>query len=206
MFTLRREQGRLQEIAPVLQQFINDEAATAAWRPGLALIHAEIGQLEEASAELDRLADNHFSILPHDSLWQTSLVYLAEVCDYLQDTDRAQILYRLLLPYADLTVVVGNAIVCLGATSRFLGQLASIQSNWDDAEMHFEHALELNTRMNATTWVAHTRYQYSRMLLRRGGGDDSARANELLDEALITAHELGMHGLIDRIKSSSSAC
>ena len=205
MFTIRREQGRLQEIAPVLKQFVNEEAS-AAWRPGLALIYAELGQLDEARAELDRLATDDFSILPRDSLWQTTLVYLAEVCDYLQDTDRARTLYRLLMPYAELSVVVGNAIVCLGATSRFLGQLATVQSNWDDAETHFWHALDLNAGMIATPWIAHTQYQYARMLSRRGTGDDVARASELLDEALITAHELGMHGLTVRLKNSASAC
>ncbi len=37
----------------------------------------------------------------------------------------------------------------------------------------------------------------------RNMDDDMSRANELLDEALITAHELGMHGLIERIKNNS---
>ena len=206
MFTLRREQGRLQEIAPVLKQFVNEEKASAAWRPGLSLICAEIGQLDEAGAEFERLAADEFAVLPRDSLWQTSLVYLAEVCDYLQDAERASTLYRLLMPYAELTVVVGNAIVCLGATSRFLGQLAAVRSNWDDAETHFEHALDMNTRMNATPWLAHTRYEYARMLSRRGNSDDMSRGNELLDQALITAHDLGMLGLIARIKSGSSDC
>ena len=205
MFTIRREQGRLREIAPMLKQFMNDEAS-AAWRPGLALIYAEIGQRDDASTELKRLGADDFAILPRDSLRQTSLVYLAEVCDYLQDTENAQTLYRLLLPYTELTVVVGAASVCLGATSRFLGQLAATLSKWDDAETHFKHALELNARMNATPWLAHTRYQYARMLIRRADNDDVSRANELLDEALITAQELGMHGLLIGIKENASDC
>ena len=190
----------------MLKQFVNEEKASAAWRPGLSLIYAEIGQLDEAGAEFERLAGDDFAILPRDSLWQTSLVYLAEVCDYLQNAEHARTLYRLLMPYAELTVVVGNAIVCLGATSRFLGQLAAIQSQWDDAETHFEHAMDMNARMNAAPWLAHTRYQYARMLSRRGKGDDMSRANELLDQALVTAHELGMRGLIARIKNGASDC
>jgi tetratricopeptide (TPR) repeat protein len=197
MFTLRREQGRLREIAPMLKQFVNDDAS-AAWRPGLALILAELGQLEEARTELDRLAGDEFAILPRDSLWQTSLVYLAEVCDYLQDKDRAATLYRLLLPYAEQTVVVGNVVVCLGATSRFLGQLAATLDDWDEAERHFVHALELNTRMDAAPWLAHTRYQYARMLKRRGMDEDSARVDELLKQSLTVAQNLGMQGLLDR--------
>jgi len=206
MFTIRREQGRLQEVAPILKQFVDDHDATASWRPGLALIHAEIGQLEEARKGLESLAADDFSILPRDSLRQTSLAYLAEVCDYLQDRERAESLYRLLQPYAELTVVVGNAIVCLGATSRFLGQLATIQSNWDDAEAHFNHALDMNGRMKAEPWLAHTRYQYARMLRRRGNSDDTSRASKLIAEALIVAQELGMHGLSERIKNGASDC
>ena len=189
----------------MLRQFVNDEAS-AAWRPGLALIYAEIGQLDDARAELERLVADDFAILPRDSLWQTSLVYLAEVCGYLQDTEYAQKLYRSLLPYAELTVVIGAANVCLGAASRFLGQLATTQSMWDDAETHFEHALNLDARMNAIPWLAHSRYQYARMLMRRANDGDVSRANELMDQALITAQELGMHGLLERVRDGASAC
>ena len=85
-------------------------------------------------------------------------------------------LHDLLQPYHEQTVVVGNATVCLGATSRFLGQLAATMARWDAAESYFRHALELNDRMGAAPWVAHTRFQYARMLLRRGRADDAARA------------------------------
>jgi tetratricopeptide (TPR) repeat protein len=204
MFTIRREQGRLQEIAPLVKHFVSEHGANAAWRPGLALIYMEIGQLEEARAEFERLAEDNFSAMPHDSLWQTCLTYLAEVCDELGDAERAQLLYDLLLPYAELTVIVGNAIVCLGATSRFLGQLASTLGRWDDAEEHFKHALDLNEKLGAKTCVAHTHYQYARMLMRRGERDDIIRASAMIDEALAIAQQIGMHGLLSRIKRGLS--
>lgn len=115
-------------------------------------------------------------------------------------------LYKLLQPYSELTVVVGNAIVCLGATTRFLGQLATTLGRWDDAEAHFKHALDLNERMDAKPWVAHTQFQYAEMLLRRGKREDAIRANGLIDEALDMARQLGMHGLLSRIKSELSDC
>lgn len=206
MFTIRREQGRLQEIAPLVKHFVDEHGANAAWRPGLALIYVEIGQPRKARVEFDRLAADDFAAVPRDSLWQTCLSYLAEVCDELQDTERAQVLYGLLLPYSELAVVVGNAIVCLGATSRFLGQLAATLAHWDDAEMHFKHALDLNEAMDAKPWVAHTRYQYASMLLRRGEREDVIRANGMIDEALKMAQQLGMLGLLARIKSELSDC
>ena len=45
------------------------------------------------------------------------------------------------------------------------------------AEAHFEAALALNTRLGARTWLAHTSYEYARMLLgRRSGRRPRARA------------------------------
>jgi len=204
MFTIRREQGRLQEIAPLVKHFVGEHGANAAWRPGLALIYMEIGQLDEARAEFERLAEDDFSALPHDSLWQTCLTYLAEVCDELEDAERAELLYELLLPYAELTVVVGNAIVCLGATSRFLGQLASTLGRWNDAEAHFEHALRMNEGLGSKSCVAHTYYQYARMLMRRGEREDVIRASDMIDEALKLAQQIGMQGLLSRIKRELS--
>jgi tetratricopeptide (TPR) repeat protein len=204
MFTIRREQGRLAEIAPIVKHFVDEHGAGAAWRPGLALVYADIGNLEQAKVEFQRLAGGRFDAIPRDSLWQTSLTYLSEVCCALNDVEEAKILYDFLLPYQELTVVVGNASVCLGATSRFLGQLAAMLGQWDAAERHFRHALDLNSQMSASTWLAHTQFQYSQMLFQRGAMKDIERANELLDSALQTADELGMRGLESRIKARTS--
>jgi hypothetical protein len=111
MFTIRREQGRLAEIAPVVQHFVNEQGSGAAWRPGLALIYADIGELGKARAEFELLAADQFGAIPRDSLWQTSLAYLAETCCAINAVSAAEVLYELLLPYRDLAVVVGNASV-----------------------------------------------------------------------------------------------
>jgi len=206
MFTIRREQGRLAEIAPVVKHFVTEHGAGAAWRPGLALIYADIGELDKARSEFERLATEDFKPIPRDSLWQTSLVYLAETCCAIDATEEAAVLYELLLPYRDLTVVVGNASICLGATSRYLGQLAATLGRWQDSEVHFRHALDLDARMGATTWLAHARYQYSRMLFRRGTASDATGANRLLDAAMDTAGRLGMTGLEYRIKANAGDC
>lgn len=201
MFTIRREQGRLAEVAPVVAHFVNQHGAGAAWRPGLTLIYCEVGRTAEAKEQFERLAKNDFSSVPRDALWQTCLSYLAEVCDELQDRQRAKTLYELLLPYAEHTLIVGNAVACLGATSRFLGQLAMVMHRWDDAARHFEHAIEFNGRLNALPWLAHTRYHYARMLLRRNLPQDAERASRLIDEAGDAAEQLGMRGLSARIRA-----
>lgn len=199
MFTIRREQGRLGEIAPLVSHFVEERGAGAAWRPGLALAYAEIGDLENAKAQFERMAGTEFKCVPKDALWQTCLSYLTEVCDRLDDMDRARILYDLLSPYVEQTLVVGNAIACLGAASRFVGQLASVMEHWDQAEAHFEHAMDFNRKLNARPWLAHTQYQHARMLLQRGLDQDAARADRLFDAAKETARTLGMRGLAEKI-------
>jgi tetratricopeptide (TPR) repeat protein len=202
MFTIRREQGRLSEIAPVVRHFVNERGAGAAWRPGLALIYAELGRETEARSEFESLSGDGFSAIPRDSLWQTSLVYLAETCCMIGSCGEAEALYELLAPYEELAVVVGSASVSLGATSRYLGQLAVELGRWDEAEAHFEHAVDFDTRTSARAWLAHSWFQYSRLLARRDRPGDKGRADQMLSSAMQTVTELGMRGLGSRIKAS----
>ena len=55
MFSLRREQGRLDEMRPIVEAVARFDRAQAAWRPGLAAVYAELGLLDEARAELKLL-------------------------------------------------------------------------------------------------------------------------------------------------------
>jgi DNA-binding CsgD family transcriptional regulator len=199
MFTLRREQGRLHELAPVVRHFVQQHGAASTWRPGLALIYSELGREREARAAFEQLAAYDFADLPQDGLWLTCVTYLAEVCAFLGDARRAAILYRLLLPYNGYSVVVGATDVCYGAASHYLGMLAATMERWEDAAQHFEDALAMNARMGARPWLAHTQHQYAVMLLARHQPGDRDQAMSLLQEALTTARELGMHALEGRL-------
>jgi tetratricopeptide (TPR) repeat protein len=203
MFTLRREQGRLKELEPVVRHFVQQHSAAAAWRPGLTLIYTELGRTEEARVEFEHLAQHDFADLPRDTLWMGSMTYLVDVCTFLGDKARAAILHQLLLPYAGNTVVVGNAVACYGALSRYLGALATTLGRWDEAARHFEDALTMNTRMEAWPWLAHTRYQYATMLLARDQPGDDEKARDLLKAALLTARQLGMRALEERLTGSA---
>jgi predicted ATPase/class 3 adenylate cyclase len=199
MFTLRREQGRLRELEPAVRYFVQQHTTAAAWRPGLALIYSELGRTREARTEFEYLARHDFTDLPRDALWMASMTYLTDVCTFLGDTARAASLYQLLLPHAERTVVIGNAVACYGAMSRYLGALATTMGHWDTAAQHFEHALAMNARMEAWPWLAHTQYAYATMLLARNYSGDHDRAAALLDAALVTARELGMRALEERL-------
>jgi class 3 adenylate cyclase/tetratricopeptide (TPR) repeat protein len=199
MFTIRREQGRLAEVAPVIKRFLDENPDQAAWKPGFALIACDLGFHKPALRILDELAEAEFAF-PLDAKHSTTLAYLGEVCVALQDEARAEQLYELLTPYENLTVTAGAVTVCYGATGRYLGALAGVLGNWDAAEAHFETALAINQVMRAWPWLAHTQYAYAQMLrLRRGAGDE-LRAHSLLDEVLETAARLDMVALRQKLR------
>lgn len=202
MFSLRREQGRLRELAPLLKHFVDTTPAESTWRPGLALIHAELGMEKDARAGFERLARDGFGAIPLDSTWINCMGMLAEVCAFLRDEARAEALYQKLSPYAACNVVATPTVACYGVAARHLGMLAATLGLWEPAERHFEHALEANARQGGAPWLAHTRYQYAAMLRARGRPADGNKVRVLLTEAAATARELGMNALAERVAAS----
>jgi class 3 adenylate cyclase/tetratricopeptide (TPR) repeat protein len=202
MFAIARERGELQQLEPVLQLFLKERSAGGAWRPGLALLYAELNRDAEARRQFDTLARADFSDIKQDALWLGSLAYLVDICVYLGDEARGRLLYDLLRPFDELNVFVGYGVVCCGAVSRYLGMLAALLQNWQEAERYFDHALMMNARMNAPVWIAHTEYQYARMLLARSCNNDRARAFEMLTSALHGARRFGMKSLEARVTAA----
>jgi DNA-binding CsgD family transcriptional regulator/tetratricopeptide (TPR) repeat protein len=199
MFTLRREQGRLQELAPVVKHFVQTSPAALTWRPGLALIYSELGLKAEARAEFERLAADDFATMPHDARWITCMVYLTEVCAFLADARRAATLYRRLAPYDGYNIVTSVSVACHGATARYLGLLAATMCRWEDAQRHFAEALTMHARMGAEPWLAHSQYDYASMLLARAQPSDHTKAGALLEAALTISRTLGMRVLAERV-------
>lgn len=199
IFTIRREQGRLQEVAPAVRHFVQNSPQSARWRPGLAVIYNELGLEAEARAEFEHLAAHDFADVPRDASWVLHIVYLTEVCVALGDVQRAAILYQLLQPYAGYTLVAGPTVACYGAAGRYLGMLAATMRRWAEAQRHFEDALAMNARMGARPWLAHTQYHYAEMLLACGQPDHCQQAAALLEAAITTCRELGMRALEERV-------
>ena len=198
MFTIRRQQGRLGELAPVLKQFLDSESQAATWRPGLAILHCELGSRDEARGVFEKLAADGFAGIANDTVRIASLAYLAEVCVWLDDTARAATLFDLLLPYAERNIVFGAHTASFGAGARLLGMLATTLQRWDDAERHFAYALAFDARTGGRPWLVRSRCEFAAMLLRRARPGDHDRALSLLSAAHDDARELGMRGLAER--------
>ena len=126
---------------------------------------------------------------------------LAETAYFLGDPEHAMTLHAKLLPYAD-RVAVSYPEVATGAVARHLGLLATTMRRWNDAERHFEAALDLNQRIGAKPWLAHTLEDYARMLLTSG---QPRRARELAIRAVAGYRELGMDHHAARAQSLQRA-
>ena len=203
MFTIRREQSRLAEVAPVVKRLLGDARTRAVWQPGFALIASELGYHDAARRLLGELAEGGFAF-PRDAKRSTTIGYLAEVCAAVEDRNTAQTRYGLLEPYANMTITAGVATMCYGAAQRHLGLLAETLEAWDLAEEHFEAALVLNEKLRAPLWLAHTRADFSRMLRRRGRGADAHRAESLHEQALTAAGTLGLSALTAKLRRSQN--
>ena len=197
MFSLRREQGRLAELASVIRILAGNEREDGPWRPGLASLLVELGMDSEAARELARIAAAGLDPL-RESLWLASLTYITDACTALGDQAVAELVYPELAQLAGTNVMVGHLVAYYGAADRYLGMLATTLGDWERAQEHFEQALELNARMDASTWLAHTQHEYARMLLLRGTAwHDEART--LLGSADRLAATIGMGALRKRI-------
>ncbi|HLA19075.1 MAG TPA: adenylate/guanylate cyclase domain-containing protein, partial [Dehalococcoidia bacterium] len=198
MVYLCLERGRLQEAEVIARETAEKYPEVAGWRSFLALVYCELGREAEARDHFELAAANDFADEAREPNWLMLAGTLCEIAAVLDDAERAATLYDLLLPYAGHSLVDIGAASFRGATSRYLGLLAATMQRWEDAAQHFEDALEMNARMGARPWVAHTQHDYADMLLRRGAKGDREKALGLATETLDTAQELGMKALVEK--------
>ncbi|MBN1239432.1 MAG: AAA family ATPase [Gammaproteobacteria bacterium] len=193
MFMLNRDLGRLRALAPLIERFAASPL-NRAWTPGLMLALTEIGRLDDAARELDKLAAGEFAMIPFDALRTSTLVYCAETCTALGDAERAKVLYPLLVPYAG-TFATHHLAVCFGSTDQYLGMLAATMGDLDRARRHFDAAVRAHAAARAWPWLARTCQRYALALRKSQEPNDRARAEQLLREAEQLADRLGMQGL-----------
>ena len=174
LFLLRREQGRLDGFEREVQDCAHEFPSPLVYGAILAHVYACLERTEEAESLVAELMGRDLSDWHVDEEWLLSICLLADTCALLGDTRTAAPLYDLLLPYASLNAIAVPELA-LGSTSRPLGVLATLLGRFDEAAEHFEEALRMNERMGARPWVAHTRTDYARMLLRRDAEEGPSR-------------------------------
>ncbi|MGH2793276.1 MAG: ATP-binding protein [Actinomycetota bacterium] len=198
LYLLRREQGRSEEVEDLVRAAIDEFPWYPAHRCMLARLLVETGRTEEGRALYEELTVDECSVLAKDNEWILNVSLLAEICGLLNDRTRAPMLYDLLLPYRDRNAHA-HLEGSLGAVARMLAILSTVVERFDDAERHFEDAIERNRLMQAQPFVAWTLHALAVMLLRRRGAGDDQRAAVAAAEARAIARDVGMVLLDERL-------
>ena len=170
MFGIRREQGRLAELAPVIRVLGSQDRSTGPWRPGLVSVLVELGMDTEARRELARVAADGLDGF-RERLWIASLTYLTDACTALGDEATAALVYPELEPLAGHGR--DDRPPRRRATARPTATSACSPPRWANgtAPRSTSSARRSSTgEMGMVTWLAHTLYQRARALQARGDG------------------------------------
>ena len=201
MFGVRREQGRLAELAPVVRVLAANPERAGPWRPGLVALLADLGMESEARRELARLTADGLEPF-RASLWLGSLVYLTDACAAVGDEAVAALVYPELAPFGHGNVMIGHLVSCYGAADRYLGMLAATLANptrrRSTSSGPWRSTGAWRPRPGSRRRPTSTGASCSR---RRGPRE---RAERLLGEAATLAARIGMAGLEGRIRTLGS--
>jgi class 3 adenylate cyclase len=157
-----------------------------------AFIALENGQEEGPARLFDDLATSGFAHPTNNVAWLNFYGFCAMLCARLGRRDCVPLLKAPLEPYADQLVVASFAGWVSGPVAFYLGLLATVAAEWDEADSYFAAASATQDRIGAPVMLARTRLEWARMLLSRGEPSDAERAAGFLRQALGTARERGL--------------
>ena len=198
LYRIRRAQGRVGEIEPLVQQTVDQNPENRTWLAALADLYLATGRRDEARELFERVADDDFADTG-DNTNAMVLLYLAAILARgLGDARRAALLYEILHPYAARQLALPLTISCYGSAARPLGMLAAAMGDWARAETHFEAALTFDARLDAPPWLAQSQLEYALMLRDRAQPGDASRAAELVNAALAAFERVGMQTDVER--------
>ncbi len=197
LISLRRLQGRSEELLPEVRSLVEQFPAIPAWRTARASLAATAGDREEAILELERLTADDCAAIPKDVNWLPAIALMGEAAAIVREQSLAATLYAELADYDGRILVVGRAATSNGPVSRVLGLLAWVTGRLDDAERHLGAGIEQSRRMGDRPFTALARAELARVLLELGGGERRVRALRLLTESLTAAREMGARAIAD---------
>jgi tetratricopeptide (TPR) repeat protein len=152
----------------------------------LAMIHTELGQYAEASAELERVLPE--VLAGSGPRWLGAMGHLAFAAARI-DHPSAERIYRALLPYRGRLILLAGANSTWGPVSLRLGQLVARLGRVEEAIEYVTEALAFATGMGALPSVAHAHAELAALGL-----------PEHREAARSIARRLGMTRLLARLE------
>lgn len=175
--------------------------AIRGFRAAVAWAYSKTSRLSEARREFECLASADFTDVPERFDWTAAVTLSAEVACDLGDKARARSLYDLLDPLRRRFLFIGLGVASFGSADRLLGRLSETMGRFEQAEAHFQVAVERNAAAGAHAWTAHSKFEYALLLARAGGAARRDYRVRMASEALETATDLGLLGLKARAEA-----
>ena len=194
-----RLRGRLADLEAGTEREAQRFPEMPSYLAALAIANLTAGHVDQGREHFDELANRGFAAFAFDRNWTTVMCYLADACTRLEDAGRASQLYELIQPYEHLCAITTHSCIAVdyvGSLHLRLANLATTIGRWQDAERHYQAAVETERRMRAGSWLARTELDYAAMLLLRSDPGDSERARSLLESALAFAQTAGMKEIL----------
>jgi len=108
------------------------------------------------------------------------------------------VLYGLLEGCADHVVLFGAGGAVLGSGHHWLGILAAGCGHAGVALEHLAEATEIARELDAPYWIAQSNIESAAVLRARGRPGDAARAEHLVNEAIVIAEPRGYGRVLTR--------
>jgi tetratricopeptide (TPR) repeat protein len=127
----------LDAIRRSMETYVRTMPEMAAWRAGLAMVKIFQGRDDEARDCYEALTAPGMRLLAPDAMWTCTIIPIVELCVHFGDLELAAELRTLLLPYAERCAVVTFGFGLLGSFEHYLGMLAALLGDLDEAGDHF---------------------------------------------------------------------
>ena len=153
LMNIRRAQGRLLEVEPLIHAALDQPPVNASTRPLLAEAMADLGNHRRAASMLLEELDSSVAAAP-GQYWLTVACAWASVSARVGEKEPAAHLLSLLDPYVEMVCFNGAFVV--GSVALFHGMLANALGDSRVAEASLQFALRMHKQLDAPLLVART--------------------------------------------------
>jgi DNA-binding CsgD family transcriptional regulator len=150
--SIRWQQGRLHELAPLLADTLDQYPGLPAFRSLVCLSHSLAGDHAYAREVLEIDTSTGFADLPRDPIWIAGAVTYAHAAAELGDRDAATSLHAILDPYRGQLAT--TTISVWGLVDHALGRLELLLGDEERGAGSLRRAIDDYTRMPAPLWRA----------------------------------------------------
>lgn len=193
MWTLRWLQGRLAEIAPLVEQAAFGPGVDLARRLGLALTHAELGRIVDARRILDDISADDVDAMQKNTSWYISMAAMAEAAALTDHREAATVVFDRLRPHWDRIAI--TSVTATGPIAHHVGISAWTAGHREVALHMLGEAVEIADRVGAPVFGARSQLALAERLTAIG---EVEPAWALARRAHATAVRLGLLGIEER--------